>query len=224
MAQRSRVCLGCGLALDIRGKRNWSEYCSEACKPQCSVKDCGGAVRKRGWCASHYAQWQKTDIEPRPFRWKWAEPQPCVVCGSDDRTTELRQFCSRACRVLHVKYKGNVPSTVGCVLCGTKIALTVRGKGGQRKKASTKLCKPCRHDYNKYKMTARQLALRDGATCGICGGVVDMDVRRSVNAKWCASVDHITPRSLGGTHEPENLQLAHLYCNQVKSDLRGAVP
>ncbi|WP_354596069.1 HNH endonuclease signature motif containing protein [Streptomyces sp. JL1001] len=50
-----------------------------------------------------------------------------------------------------------------------------------------------------------------------------MSLRRSDDAKWCASVDHVVPRALGGTHEPSNLQLAHLYCNQVKSDLRGAI-
>ncbi|MFW3473664.1 HNH endonuclease [Streptomyces microflavus] len=158
-----------------------------------------------------------------PFIWKWSEPQPCAVCGSEERLAGLRRFCSWACRALHCKYDGSVPASVGCVLCGTTIDLTVRGKGGQRKKSSTKLCKPCRQDYSKYKMTARQLALRDGAVCGICRTDVDMDLRRSDDAKWCASVDHIVPRALGGTHEPSNLQLAHLYCNQVKSDLRGAM-
>ncbi|MEU7489851.1 HNH endonuclease signature motif containing protein [Streptomyces fradiae] len=73
-------------------------------------------------------------------------------------------------------------------------------------------------------MTARQLARRDGETCGICGAPVDLTVRRADDAKWCASVDHVIPRALGGSHDPSNLQLAHLHCNQVKSDLRGFVP
>jgi len=60
--------------------------------------------------------------------------------------------------------------------------------------------------------------------CGICAQPVDMHLRRADDAKWCASVDHILPRALGGGHEPSNLQLAHLHCNQVKSDLRGAMP
>jgi 5-methylcytosine-specific restriction endonuclease McrA len=110
------------------------------------------------------------------------------------------------------------------VLCGTTIDLTVRGKGGQRKKACTKLCRPCRQDYSKYKATARQLALRDGAYCGLCAQRVDMSLSRVVDSKWCPSVDHVIPRALGGSHEADNLQLAHLYCNQVKSDLRGALP
>jgi len=32
-----------------------------------------------------------------------------------------------------------------------------------------------------------------------------------------ASVDHIVPYAIGGSHEPDNLQLAHLWCNLVKS-------
>ncbi|NKU01807.1 hypothetical protein GS918_28205 [Rhodococcus hoagii] len=36
-----------------------------------------------------------------------------------------------------------------------------------------------------------------------------------------ASIDHKLPRSRGGTNDPQNLQLTHLWCNQVKSDTRG---
>ncbi|NKU01802.1 hypothetical protein GS918_28180 [Rhodococcus hoagii] len=35
-----------------------------------------------------------------------------------------------------------------------------------------------------------------------------------------ASIDHKLPRSRGGTNDPQNLQLTHLWCNQVKSDAR----
>lgn len=129
-----------------------------------------------------------------------------------------RLFCSANCKYAYYKYDGNVPTSTHCILCKLKIDLTVKGQRGQKRKTTTKLCKPCRQDYGKYKMSARQLAQRDGDTCGICCKPVDMNLRRTKNAKWCASVDHIIPRSQGGSHEPDNLQLAHLYCNQVKSD------
>lgn len=224
MAQRSRVCLGCSKALDIAGRRNWPEHCSDACKPRCAVESCGGVVRKRGWCASHYHQWRATGGDPKPFIRKWADSRPCLVCGSAEHERGFRRFCGGACAALYRTYGGHVPVSTGCVLCGTTIDLTVRGKRGQRRKASTKLCRPCKQDYSKYKMTARQLALRDGAVCGICRGAIDMSVRRADDAKWCASVDHVLPRALGGSQDPSNLQLAHLHCNQVKSDLRGATP
>lgn len=122
--------------------------------------------------------------------------------------------------MLYRLHDGQVPTHVECIACGVEISLTERGKGGQRRKACTKLCRPCRQDYRKYKLSARELARRDGTDCGICGEPVDMDLRRS-ESYMCPSVDHVIPRALGGTHEPENLQLAHLRCNQLKGDLRG---
>lgn len=188
----------------------------------CDVAGCDQPSRKRGWCASHYAQWRRTG-EVNPFGYKWAAPEPeCLVCGSTTEGSRFRRFCSSACDFLYRKYDGHVPTSTPCVACGVAIDLTARGKRGQRTKASVKFCRPCKRDYNKYKLSARELALRDGTNCGLCGLPVDMELRRSAS-NMCASVDHIIPRSHGGTHEPGNLQLAHLYCNQVKSD-RVALP
>lgn len=113
-------------------------------------------------------------------------------------------------------------ATVGSCVRSFVTDRTRAASGDQRKKASVKFCKPCKQDYAKYKLSARELAERDGTDCGICGESVDMSLRRS-ESNMCASVDHILPRALGGSHDPENLQLAHLHCNQVKSDLRGRV-
>lgn len=55
--------------------------------------------------------------------------------------------------------------------------------------------------------------------CGICRLPVDMDL--SAPDPMRASVDHIWPRALGGTNDPENLQLAHLRCNSVKQHRVG---
>jgi 5-methylcytosine-specific restriction endonuclease McrA len=55
---------------------------------------------------------------------------------------------------------------------------------------------------------------RDRGICGIC------HKRVSLKLKWpdpgTASLDHIIPISKGGTHEPKNVQLAHLRCNQSR--------
>lgn len=184
----------------------------------CSVDGCDSPARKRGWCASHYAQQQRTGQLPVPFKYKWAERTPCMVCGATN-STGYRRFCSAACRAIS---RSDRPDHVACVSCGVELSLHDRGKKGQRRKVTTKFCRRCKQDYAKYKLTAAQLAERDGTDCGICGQPVDMALRRK-DSNMCASVDHILPRALGGTHEPENLQLAHLYCNQVKSDLRGLV-
>lgn len=179
-----------------------------------------------------------------PFKYKWGQPmlgpptptrhraeRPrvkgapaerlafCLVCCAPT-ALGFRQFCGNACSFLWRSHGGARPTSTPCVACGVAIDLTERGKGGQRRKACTKFCRPCKRDYAKYKLSARELATRDGTDCGICGEPVDMALRRS-ESNMCASVDHVVPRALGGTHDAENLQLAHLHCNQVKSDLRG---
>lgn len=192
----------------------------------CSVAGCGQPSRKRGWCASHYAQWYRCG-EVRPFAYKWNErADNCLVCQKPTGDSRFRRFCSGACDFLYRKYGGNVPTVAACVGCGCDIDLTARGKGGQRKKAHVSFCRRCKAEYGKYKLTTAQLAQRDGTDCGICLEPVDMGLRRGdPGVLMCASVDHILPRSLGGTHEPENLQLAHLACNMAKSDrVAGVAP
>ena len=57
---------------------------------------------------------------------------------------------------------------------------------------------------------------RDGGRCGLCGDGVERSI------KWpdtrCASLDHIVPISRGGTDGSDNVQLAHLGCNQAKQN------
>lgn len=49
---------------------------------------------------------------------------------------------------------------------------------------------------------------RDGYTCRMCG-------------KPARSVDHIIPRALGGTHEPDNLRAVCVPCNSKKGARLG---
>ena len=55
---------------------------------------------------------------------------------------------------------------------------------------------------------------RDGWACSICGVPVDRDAHW--NDDMAPSLDHIKPRSLGGTHDAENLRTAHRICNSVR--------
>lgn len=208
-----KLCPTCGRGLDSPFWR----YCSENCKPRCSVDGCDSATRKRGWCASHYAQARRSGTDPKPFKYKWASLAPCANCGAEHDGSVYRLFCTSNCRIAYKLHGGPRPTSTPCVACGVAIDLTVRGKRGQLRKAAVKFCRPCKQDYAKYKLSARELAQRDGTDCGICGLPVDMDLTRA-DTLDCPSVDHIVPRARGGTHDPANLQLAHLRCNMAKSD------
>jgi len=60
-------------------------------------------------------------------------------------------------------------------------------------------------------MSIHRLTRRDGTNCGICGEHVDVTLKKP--HPLSPTVDHIIPWAKGGTHDPENLQLAHYTCN-----------
>jgi 5-methylcytosine-specific restriction endonuclease McrA len=58
----------------------------------------------------------------------------------------------------------------------------------------------------------KAIVARDGGNCALCGTVVDFAVQDGL-APNAPSLDHIVPRSLGGSSRIQNLQLAHRDCN-----------
>lgn len=64
-------------------------------------------------------------------------------------------------------------------------------------------------------------AERDDHTCAICGDTIDALAGPGIrHDEITPSLDHIVPRSAGGTDHPSNIRLAHLSCNKR----RGATP
>ncbi len=55
----------------------------------------------------------------------------------------------------------------------------------------------------------RELHLQQGRLCGICGQVMALEGTH---------IDHIVPRTRGGTDDRANLQLTHAVCNIIKKD------
>lgn len=68
-----------------------------------------------------------------------------------------------------------------------------------------------------YVNSATRLSIyeRDGWTCQLCEGRVDPDAEVFADR---ASLDHIVPRSRGGSDESSNLRLAHVGCNARRGD------
>jgi 5-methylcytosine-specific restriction endonuclease McrA len=65
---------------------------------------------------------------------------------------------------------------------------------------------------------------RDGDKCALCSKRVLFDVSTGPRGEsdQGATVDHVIPRSHGGSNDLANLQLAHWACNRSKSN-RGGV-
>lgn len=195
----------------------------------CTVDGCDKPMRKLDYCADHYSM-RYTYGEIREWEYKWDDrSESCVECGKPTGNFKSRRYCSAACyaRVWRVgktfpnyRRKGR-PSSYSCAKCGVKVSLAVPDGGGRVKRIDSKLCLPCRKQ-NKFGMNVRELARRDGTNCAICGEEIDMTLKRPASM-FGPSVDHIVPRAHGGSDDPENLQLAHYWCNAVKSDREGFV-
>lgn len=86
---------------------------------------------------------------------------------------------------------------------------------------SSKCAKKSRH----WKIAMRdRLAIydRDAWVCQLCAEPVDRDLMATDPLNdWAPSLDHIEPQSwaLVPDHSPENLRLAHRWCNSVRGDL-----
>ncbi|MGD9792488.1 MAG: HNH endonuclease [Acidimicrobiia bacterium] len=63
---------------------------------------------------------------------------------------------------------------------------------------------------------AHRIGERDGWTCWLCGHRVDPDAPLSSPSR--ATIDHVIPRSRGGSSAVENLRLAHRSCNARRSN------
>ena len=65
-----------------------------------------------------------------------------------------------------------------------------------------------------YRRHAAFVYERDGWTCKLCG--LPVAKNRKAPHPLAPSLDHVTPQILGGSDEPDNLQTAHLRCNDSK--------
>lgn len=187
---------------------------------QCTVDGCTSPSRKRGWCASHYSQWTRIG-EVKPFSFKWAEEKKCAACGSRDWDGPGRKFCSGRCQQLWRRSGGSAPLLYKqCARCTTIIDMMKPGPSGRKRRADVEMCDACRKaKYTRHRCSVTELADRDGTACRICFEDVDMSL--VYPDPFRASVDHVVPYSKGGSNDPSNLQLAHLYCNMVKLNREG---
>lgn len=91
------------------------------------------------------------------------------------------------------------------------------------KRSDTKHCPACQPLRGHRGPSGRRLpvaVLRAlGTTCSICGGSIDLTIRAP--DPRTPSIDHVVARAIGGSDDPANLRIAHLWCNQAKHLRRG---
>lgn len=105
------------------------------------------------------------------------------------------------------------PQRWSCGLCGAECERpTTKGQ-------VPKYCKACRPWVRHWISSDRRWALyeRDRWVCWLCEEAVDPELIGTKSA-WRPSLDHVVPRSKGGSHDDSNLRLAHMWCNCVRGD------
>jgi hypothetical protein len=217
-----------------------ASYYPDTPSAPCAFHGCDeGGRRWYRLCARHARQYRDrgrdygrlTPLAPR------REDPRCLSCGDPvGGVTGFKKWCSAKCEMRYRRAQPGFveppatsrtarppqravdrPTSRSCVNCGATIDLTAVGKGGRIKRLDTKLCWHCanRRSYSSP-VSWTWLANRDGTDCSLCGDPIDLELRHPHLMR--ASVDHVVPVARGGTDDPENLKLAHLWCNQVKSD------
>ena len=74
-----------------------------------------------------------------------------------------------------------------------------------------------------YDITLKKLFKRDKGICHICGSKCDYGDCITEGSTFIVganypSVDHVFPKSKGGTHTWDNVKLAHIKCNSIKNN------
>lgn len=219
------VCASCGASFEPAcGRGRPRIRCVE-----CSPKKLGYSRRPKvektcdgcgGTFTSHMstARWCSTSCRQA------SRMRPCAECGKmvhHSSTSAAVSVC------LDCRRSRPAPKPVprmeawSCLDCGAESSRPATK--GQR----PKWCDACRVKNRKRDGIPRSVRAavydRDAWTCWLCEEDVDPALVGSLSP-WRPSLDHVTPRSRGGSNDPSNLRLAHQWCNSVRSDGRTHAP
>lgn len=134
---------------------------------------------------------------------EYALDKTCKECGSTfHNVSKTALYCSDRCKRRRQNRK--------------KASFT---SGNFRHYYHVKYGERYRNHYDSS-ITLKKLYERDGGICQICGEPCNWDDKEwGCHGPTYPSLDHIIPRSKGGDHKWENVQLAHCICNSRKRDL-----
>ena len=174
---------------------------------------CGCTYRVKARLPQRYCS-QKCNASQQDMRSKGilggqtARTFTCKTCGRDFQTTGWPLFCSPLCSYLdrHNPSCEVVRST--CRACGRTILWH-----SARTYCST-TCK--RNRPQRWRKHALAVHERDQWTCLLCGTPT---LREWVKGDMRSpTLDHIMPRSLGGSDDIGNLRTAHWLCNSIRGN------
>lgn len=210
-------CTTCGR--DIGLDRFPKTTCDDSCDSECAEPGCARAPSVGDRCASHEARLRRNALvaEYRAV----SAGRSCGVCEKPLGRDPRRMYCSSSCMKFanaHADIQGALWKTCGG--CGDQFSLLETLEGKPRRRADVNKCLSCsRRNFHIFRIHRETVIERDGTVCALCSKPIDMSL--TWPHKMSFSIDHVIPWSLGGSHDPDNLQPAHLLCNATKQDRVG---
>lgn len=187
-----------------RSSRRGACFCSNACKVAATAARRG---RPSGARTPHWLMSRLT-LGPKLRSWPMFGPttapvasvdRPCMDCG--DMMVGVHPARKRCVECARVHNIGKVMGLYEAAYSTGRVRQAMRWR---------------------YELVG-YLRERDGDKCALCSKRMRFDVTTGPrgDSDRGATVDHILPRSLDGTNDLANLQLAHWACNRAKNN-RGA--
>lgn len=210
-----KLCYWCGHDFEYHPKIR-TQFCSRTCRSIC-----------------HHHNGKSCLVTDGPVK---IQARPCLECGREfTPATNASHICSTTCRnarasrAVLVRWRSLHPSVERCcVECGNVFTAGWDGTRTSNAHFCSQGCaKRYRHRDRRHRkrdarpqgknewISIRIVGERDGWRCHLCGKRVPRTTKR---LEAMPSIDHITPLSKGGTHELQNVALAHHRCNSLRRD------
>lgn len=217
-----------------------------ACSRQCRIKADGlkrkesGRLRKANMTPEAYERMRavaKKHRQQNPDSYRAL--RKCLGCGETKAIQKHHAKRSPLCKKCAPRWAGITPSLSKeldkprlkrihiprAIVGGIMTAHTcIQCNKTYWNRTPFKFCtQQCKWNYKSNWIKPEQrLAIyeRDNYECQLCNKPVPKGYDYN-KLGWSAhgpSLDHIVPRSKGGSHKPNNLQLVHNICNSIKSD------
>ena len=209
------------------GGRKYGNVCSTICRELLN----GGPAERCRIPDDHWVRWIG-----KFSHWPRYGMKDCAHCGTNFVLKSAAQiYCSSKCsgaagwarrreKLGWVSYEETQSKDRYCERCGKEYRSPYLSRvhcsdfcrdadaDDRRKSRGTKL-------YHGWisKFVRLKIYERDNYICWLCNEPVDRDADPQKD-DWAPSLDHVVPRSRGGSHDPENLRTAHRWCNSVRSD------
>ena len=219
--KKPTACVVCGMVVEKSsgGGRKYGAVCSNACRRTLQPE----RAPRTKLPLDHWVRWYGTSSQWPRFGWA-----ACATCGNRfPMRSSNHASCSQRCMYRAWEQRQGVKTTAQwaatprvCRHCNTAYssphATQTYCSEVCRERARKARGVPLFHGWISP-AERRAIYQRDNYTCWLCGGQVDMSADQQRD-DWAASLDHVLPRSKGGTHDADNLKTAHRWCNAVRSD------